>query len=483
MRYCYVLVLCALAALFSQGALAGYYDMTWANYDNYSASDAAITASIHGSDPAAVAAAICPTIVTYTCNHAGGLVDSGNNNGQLWQRYAGIMANGAQGGLIKVIQFYRCPAGSGTWFGTLSGNCTAPPDPCTLSPYASALATPANSYFDFGTDPNAIPNGDMVGCFKSGSQGCLATFEGDFPGGVETINGVKHYYGKGAYRYFSAAVGTTCSTDNLPDPSNTLPPGSCKTGDIKSVVNGVTECAAPDGKPRDENDLNNDGIPDSCHPGSWTTSDGWSVTESWNSSTQTCHQTGTKTGQTDKNQDITPTSPGPWTNPQPNGPGDPTSPNKTVPTDPVGDFCKKNPTSALCVKNSFSGNGCTSAPTCSGDAAMCAMAIASYNLECKFENTKTLSDVLTDSGLTTAATKTAWTSSNASTVDLSTTLQTNQRDLTGSCPAPIAVATPFWSGSVSVQPLCDLASIAGVLVMLAATFGAVRIVSGGGYNG
>lgn len=402
--WAWLCVACFIAG-FASCARATAWDMQWAAPTTNGVLFAGQWAAVwHGDDGASAALLAC----THAGPPAGTNVtktSSSTVSGQLVEAYDCKNSGGGVLYSYQARQFFNCPPTDGsTWFGTLSPGCTAPIDPCTVSPIAGAALT-ADLWYDYGTDPGN-PNGQgllpQVACHKpvtGQTYGCKVVFVGEFldsSGAAYSalVGGVEHYFAKGHYQYLPGtdANAGKCTTDSDPvDGPTTKPNDTCKAGDIKTTKNGITVCLKPDGTETDPNDENNDGMPDSCHPGTWTTGDGWTVTESWDSGTRTCSQHGTKSGQPDKDQNVTPGNPGPFTNPTPT-PGQPTQQPGT--TDPkrtdtdAGEFCKKNPTALMCVKSTWGGS-CGGGFTCTGDAVFCAIAKEEHQRNCTLFDTAT----------------------------------------------------------------------------------------------
>lgn len=136
----------------------------------------------------------------------------------------------------------------------------------------------------------------------------------------------------------------------------------------------------------------------------------------------------------------------------------------------------------MCKSSSWAGSCSANAATmsCDGDAATCAIAKSTYELDCLMKpGTKTVADLLTDTGTT--GKKEAWAAANgaAASVSVADGLQFGTRDITGSCPAPLTATVMGTSVTVPFDSFCSLADIAGYLVMIVAGFIAIRIVSGG----
>jgi len=141
------------------------------------------------------------------------------------------------------------------------------------------------------------------------------------------------------------------------------------------------------------------------------------------------------------------------------------------------DACETNPDSMLCKSGSYSGSCAeqVAAVACSGDPVFCGIAQAAKETACALMDSKTQEEALEAAGI--AGAKEAWEEAQkGDPLDVSSMLKGDQRDLSGSCPAPLVISSSLWSGSVSLDPLCELASILGALVMIWASVVSVRII-------
>lgn len=100
----------------------------------------------------------------------------------------------------------------------------------------------SSGYYDYGADPAGSIS--MLAC----AEGCSVIFDGISPAGSALVDGVKHYYAKGSYRF----VDMVCNGDAMNPPTNTagdnLPPDKCAAGQAQGTVNGKPVCIDQSGE-------------------------------------------------------------------------------------------------------------------------------------------------------------------------------------------------------------------------------------------
>ncbi|MFT7724597.1 MAG: hypothetical protein QM788_17505 [Roseateles sp.] len=94
-----------------------------------------------------------------------------------------------------------------------------------------------SGYFDIGTKASASPV--VWGC----SGNCEVVFDGESPAGSSLVDGVKHWYAKGAY----VNTGKKCSASaeagkQVGSAASAVPPDGCKPGQGAGTINGKTVC-------------------------------------------------------------------------------------------------------------------------------------------------------------------------------------------------------------------------------------------------
>lgn len=126
-------------------------------------------------------------------------------------------------------------------------------------------------------------------------------------------------------------------------------------------------------------------------------------------------------------------------------------------------------------QTSFSGSGCDSAPSCSGDAIQCAIARQQHALNCQFDIDEA---AITAEALGVDPEEDGVESLEGedSIFDISELIDTTPF-LAGSCPAPQTVNLGnFGTHDIQYTPLCSLAEILSFLVLASAGFLSIRII-------
>lgn len=379
------------------------------------------------------------------------------------------------------IHFRLCPsttvpgAYETTWRSSLNapaGPCPSPPpppNPCTSKEGQTALPL---AYYSIGADPSTPP--EATACV----QQCVAIFSGESPAGRRLSSaGGYEYFAHGSYKW----TALECTAGDAPTGTSGIPPDSCPPGKVLGVdpATGKNACLNPEtGEPEDPNP---EQCPAWCGCGTKTTTnpDGSvdTVVTEWDGGAGVCSK---KTYHDPDGSGPLPGGPGsgqPPTEEEEESKPDEDPPGAPNP-DPMDELCEKNPELEMCKTTSF-GGACGGAFTCEGDAVQCAIAKAVNEVNCAFKpQSTTINDIVEAQGLT--GKEAALTASLVpSTVDVAGMLHTNERDLAGSCPAPFQFTAMGGSFGIDVGPLCDLAEIAGALLMISAALIAARIIAGG----
>ena len=306
--------------------------------------------------------------------------------------------------------------------------------------------------------PNPYAGTMISGSGSTPSTLCYLGCEFDYSSavGMPLANSWSAWVGQG--------LGQQCSAGTGQDD-----PAGCPTAQCPGEVNGSTVC-----------------VPCSATPGTTTTTKGEATTTTTNNDS-----TGAPTGSSTTQQESTTTTSGgqsttttTTTTTNFDASGNPTGSSTTVTTDTGGDdFCKKHPTSSICMNSTFSGS-CESSFACQGDAAQCAAARAINELNCQFQpDGSTVADVLASSGLDTA--EDDWkTAQQGNAFDLSNLLEFDTRSVSpANCPGPYTFTLPASMGGqeigISMEFMCDIAGVVGIFLLLGATVLSVRIVAEG----
>lgn len=412
------------------------------------------------------------------------------------------------------LQWYRrCAQAGGSYpanwspIGAATTACPPVPEPNECDQYATGSheVVPPQE-FDLGTNPNArLP--DTI-CM----DGCIAALVGTVGGYPRLVGGVTHYIADGMY----LGRPEQCSSGDALPPD--APPESCGAGQVLVTEGGKKKCVNPATDEPSEPDKPQP-CPAWCGCGTKTTNnaDGSvdTVVTTWETSgdsgacvKKSYHDpdgagplpggpgTGPPTDQSsqkpDTDGDGTPddqdpdTPPGGYPNPggpgSPGQPGQPGQPGSPGDGDGMGDFCRLNPTHDLCKEGGSFGGTCAASVgsyTCEGDAVECAVAKATNELNCAFKDKgATVAQILDSSGLT-GKEDALKASLVGDSHDVGSMLQLNQRDLTGSCPAPLTGSVMGASFDIDLTPMCDLAEILGALLMISAALVSARIIAGG----
>lgn len=384
----------------------------------------------------------------------------------------------------NISQFRLCPsttvpgAYETVWKSNLNapaGACPAPPpppNPCTAKDGQTASGP---AYYSIGSDPGNVP--ETSACF----QQCVAIFSGESPAGrrLNGTTGTYEYFAHGSYKW----TAMECTAGDAPTGSSSIPPDSCPPGKVLGIDPKTGKNGCFDPETGNQDDPNPEECPTWCGCGTKTTNnpDGSvdTVVTEWDGGAGVCSR---KTYHDPDGSGPLPGGPGSGSGPEEeeeeSKPEDPPgAPNP----DPMDELCKKNPELEMCKKSSYGGN-CASGTytaTCEGDPIQCAIAKGVGEVSCAFgDSGTTVTQIVEAQGNT--GKEAALTSSLVPTsVDVGTLLQTDQRDLAGSCPAPFAFSAMGGSFAIDVGPLCDLAEIAGALLMISAALIAARIIAGG----
>jgi hypothetical protein len=254
---------------------------------------------------------------------------------------------------------YSCPSGY-----TLSADQLS----CTrTSPCEARAGTDATDqgYFIDGIPSTACHNG----CTSQLKIDCNGTIC-DTPTIqviMRIVNGKETYFTKGQYVYPQSTESCTGSGPQVIP----LPPQSCGANQTQGYINGVFTCI--------DNDTNK---PVDPKPPQETT-----TTET----TQTNPDGSTTTTTTTTNSNGTSSTTTETTNPD----GSTTTTTTGSPQNEVDDFCRLNPTAAICAKSEASGGStCTESPTCNGDPIQCSILRQQWENRCQAEKIKEGTDYL-----------------------------------------------------------------------------------------
>lgn len=309
-----------------------------------------------------------------------------------------------------------------------------------------------------------------------GSKGCKVRWEMEWS---TQVNGHWRTYG----RLWPVQVGPyACNSGGEkpkppPNPDKPEEPDTCKPPQVAGTVNGQPHCYTPspnkpiEGKPTTstESETKDNGNGTSTTTTTTTTSQTNCTGGSCNTSTNTVVNTVTTNNTT----------------------GDTITNNTTTTnggtTDPIGEFCKKNPKSSICVgdsgdegdKSSFGGS-CSAGFECKGDAIQCAIARDQHKRHCQvFEPQGTAEE----GAYAAAKDKTGnQTTENPNNQEINAEASLGTADLLGAGGAGVQDVTLVVTGQTIVLPLSKLNFWLGMLgnVMVGISFLlAFRIVSRG----
>lgn len=156
------------------------------------------------------------------------------------------------------------------------------------------------------------------------------------------------------------------------------------------------------------------------------------------------------------------------------------STTQTEKTEPVADFCKDNPTNQQCKvadKGSFSGSCVDGVSTvqCDGDAAQCAMAKASAELNCALSKddptlTNKFNEAKNDNGSNNPAA-----TANIQTISLPTALDASS-PYAGQCNQDVTISLAGSSVTIPFSAWCDVLNALGYLFLACAYISAAYIL-------
>lgn len=328
-------------------------------------------------------------------------------------------------------------------------------DGCVAGPSCAQGSNYSSGYYSIGSSPTGIPQ--TVGC----DGNCGTVFVGSSPESRRLVNGVYQYFAKGAYE----RDGTTCETGSAPvSPAvasalTVEPTPTCGADQTLLTVSGASVCVTT-----------STGLPVNPNAASTATENSTvsTVTNQDGSTTTTTTRTVNAPGGGGQINEVT------TVNKDAAGVITGGSITSTAPADPLKDFCKDNPQAPLCSKSNF--GGACGAFVCQGDAAACAIARATSEIECQVKERTaqtTLGEQLQAGADPLAATLP--TSANASIVNVPSSLITTGW-LGGSCPPDRVI--PFGSNSLTIplSQLCNAFETLGAMLLVVAMLGAARIV-------
>lgn len=143
------------------------------------------------------------------------------------------------------------------------------------------------------------------------------------------------------------------------------------------------------------------------------------------------------------------------------------------------DYCRENPTAAMCVgtdtKQSAWNGTCAGGFTCSGDAVQCATAKAVWDQNCLM-NTETAQGVHAGA-LLNGQDQTLNPVEHPSTMDLGTI--DSSEPFGASCPSDVSFSAFGHSFSFKLWPICSMAEKIAPLVVMSAVLAAMAIVAAG----
>lgn len=319
--------------------------------------------------------------------------------------------------------------------------------------YIVDLPMSKSQFKQFKPFTTCTPAGLVPGC----NRGCVVSSSGF--GGLNTAqDGSTFFHGEGTITSGTCLPSSPSSGSEEPDEGeNPLPPSEpddkpCKSGEYQGTVNGTKVCLPAKTKEeviKQETVVNNDNSKTevattvSCEGGKCT------VTETATNK----DSTGATTGTASKETGIT-----------------------------QSNFCAQNPGSAVCKsagedgqddKSTFTGS-CASNFKCEGDSVQCAIALEQHNTSCKlFDESNPYWQAFKDAeaGNSTGVESTA--------VDLASHVSVDSVIGAGVCPADIEVVVFNQTIPFAVSKFCPYFDAMGMLIMLGAAVGCLRILGSG----
>ncbi len=311
------------------------------------------------------------------------------------------------------------------------------------------------SYKPFKT---CTPAGLVSGCNK----GCVINSSGN---GVFYKDQSGDYYFEGEGTISSETCFPTSEGNGEPpkEEDNPLPPSeppekSCKSGEYEGTVSGTKVCLPAKSKEtiiKEETINNNDNSTTNinttvkCENGKCTISE----------TTTNKDSSGATTGGSTKETQVS-----------------------------QSDFCAQNPGSSVCKspglgkeegegdddkKSSFSGS-CSSSFSCEGDSVQCAIALEQHKTACKlFDESNTYFQAFKDAEASNSN------GVESSTVDLASHVSVDSVIGAGACPADIEITVFNQAIPVELSKFCQYFDAMGMLIMLGACIGCLRILGSG----
>ncbi len=311
------------------------------------------------------------------------------------------------------------------------------------------------SYKPFKT---CTPAGLVPGCNK----GCVINSSGN---GVFYKDQSGDYYFEGEGTISSETCFPTSEGNGEPpkEGDNPLPPSEppekpCKPGEYQYTVNGTKVCLPAKSQEtiiKEETINNNDNSTTNinttvkCENGKCTISE----------TTTNKDSSGATTGESTKETQVS-----------------------------QSDFCAQNPGSSVCKspglgreegegeddkKSSFSGS-CSSSFSCEGDSVQCAIALEQHKTACKlFDESNTYFQAFKDAEASNSN------GVESSTVDLASHVSVDSVIGSGACPADIEITVFNQAIPVELSKFCQYFDAMGMLIMLGACIGCLRILGSG----
>lgn len=311
------------------------------------------------------------------------------------------------------------------------------------------------SYKPFKT---CTPAGLVPGCNK----GCVINSSGN---GVFYKDQSGDYYFEGEGTISSETCFPTSEGNGEPpkEEDNPLPPSEppekpCKSGEYEGTVSGTKVCLPAKSKEtiiKEETINNNDNSTTNinttvkCENGKCTISE----------TTTNKDSSGSTTGESTKETQVS-----------------------------QSDFCAQNPGSSVCKspglgkeegegedekKSSFSGS-CSSNFNCEGDSVQCAIALEQHKTACKlFDESNTYFQAFKDAEASNSN------GVESSTVDLASHVSVDSVIGAGACPADIEITVFNQAIPVELSKFCQYFDAMGMLIMLGACIGCLRILGSG----
>lgn len=276
---------------------------------------------------------------------------------------------------------------------------------------------------------------------------------------MRVVNGVETYYSHGKYTYPSDTA--YCSTNTSNVTPQALPAPSCGTGQKSVYVNNQFMCV---------NDST--GEPVDTTPNQTTTSSTTTTTNPNGSTTKTTTYKDNATGETYTEEQTTNTD------------GSTTTTTTGKQPNDISNFCKENPLSSICKGSSVvAGTGCTTAPTCEGDAIQCHLLRQSWEAKCSAAKTnEALGEGSEQAAALAAVGNWGMTGENADNSQITTTVNVSgqistQKFLSGACIADKVIALPMGKTlTIPFSSLCPYLEIFGNILIALAMLAAARIV-------